>query len=206
MANISEDNLEEGTFMPDTQESEQPDNTGTGEESDPGTGITENGKTEDSETGSADNTDAGTGDNREDSGPVIPDEDISDLQPSLPEETDPDAAQGTGMGVLTGASQYRTVSILFEVPEEWIRNWGDAWIERLLFVVFRDPEGNLAAVPAEYDPQTGLLTFMTDMQGDYVVVCLDPEEIEGELYSDEFYVALEEMEEIRKGLPVIISE
>ena len=93
-------------------------------------------------------------------------------------------------------------NLQFEVPEEWIQNWGDAWIEMLLFVVFRNSEGDLVAVPAEYDTQTKLLTFTTDMQGDYVVICLDPEKIEGELYSDEFYAALEEMEEIKQGLPL----
>ena len=72
------------------------------------------------------------------------------------------------------------------------------WSTDDIFVVFRNRDGSLTAVKAEYDADTGTLVFETDLTGTFSVVSFP---YEGDLFSEEFYTALEALEAIR-SLPV----
>ena len=63
-----------------------------------------------------------------------------------------------------------------------------------LFAVFRDESGVLRAFRADYDPATGTLSFAADIAGEFVVVAFA---YDGELFTEEFYRALAELDAVR---------
>ena len=80
----------------------------------------------------------------------------------------------------------------FTVPE----NWGNpAEIpENSLYAVFTDENGGLAAYSAQYDPETGEITFDAEQTGDFIIVKFAYSD---EPFTEDFYRALAELEEIR---------
>ncbi len=58
---------------------------------------------------------------------------------------------------------------------------------KMLYVVFRNGDGSLTAIRADYDPFSGRLHFMSPCVGRFVVLGFD---FDGEEYSEEFYRAL----------------
>ena len=63
-----------------------------------------------------------------------------------------------------------------------------------LYAVFIDEQGKLVAFEAHYDPETGLLTFETDVTGEFVVIAFA---YDGAVFSEEFYKALADLESVR---------
>ena len=64
-----------------------------------------------------------------------------------------------------------------------------------LYVVFRNTDGTLSAVKAQYDAATGKLVFTTGRLGHFVVASMEYEGIE---FSTGFYEALGRLEEVKK--------
>ena len=60
--------------------------------------------------------------------------------------------------------------------------------------MFRDGSGDLRAFEAHYDPDTGMISFASDISGEFVVVAF---ESDIELFSEAFYQALAELADIR---------
>jgi hypothetical protein len=80
----------------------------------------------------------------------------------------------------------------FTVPETWrdpakIANGS-------LYAVFTDENGKLTAYSAEYDPETGEITFDAEQTGDFIIVKFAYSD---EPFTEDFYRALAELEEIR---------
>ena len=69
-----------------------------------------------------------------------------------------------------------------------------AYAEKTLYVVFRNEDGTLTAFQATYSDITGLLRFITDRLGTFMVVGFD---FEGEEFSEEFYEALAQIPELK---------
>lgn len=92
------------------------------------------------------------------------------------------------------------VTFPFTIPEDW----GDpAEIdEDSLYAVFAD-DNELTAYKAEYDPETGEVSFETEQTGDFVIVQF---KYEDEPFTEEFYKALAELKEIKDFLAVIEEE
>ena len=90
------------------------------------------------------------------------------------------------------------VVIPFTLPE----SWGDPAdiAEGTLYAVFANESGELTAYSAQYDQQTGEISFETEQTGDFVIVQFDSEEEE---FSDAFYSALEQQEDIKLFLEVL---
>ena len=65
------------------------------------------------------------------------------------------------------------------------------YTEKPLYVVFRNEDGSLTAFRASYSEITGLLRFITDRLGEFMVVGFDFDGIE---FSEEFYAALAQLE------------
>ena len=80
----------------------------------------------------------------------------------------------------------------FTVPE----SWGDpAKIANdSLYAVFADEDENLTAYSAEYDPEAGEVSFESEQTGDFVIVQFAYED---EPFTEDFYRALADLEEIR---------
>ena len=77
----------------------------------------------------------------------------------------------------------------------------EGWDTGLIFVVFRDlidGEEVLNAFQAKWDPVTGMLTFETDRTGRFALVCLPLATIEWDLFSEDFYKALSELDIVQK--------
>ena len=75
------------------------------------------------------------------------------------------------------------VSMNYTLPVEYA--------EKPLYVVFRNEDGSLTAFRASYSEITGLLRFITDRLGEFMVVGFDFDGIE---FSEEFYAALAQLE------------
>jgi len=71
----------------------------------------------------------------------------------------------------------------------------EGWDSQAIYVVFRNADGSLTAIPAVYNPVTGTLVFDSALVGDFVVVCFD---YDGEPFSEGFYAALSELEEVKR--------
>jgi hypothetical protein len=86
----------------------------------------------------------------------------------------------------------------FTVPE----SWGDpAKIANgSLYAVFTDENGKLTAYSAEYDPETGEVSFESEQTGDFVIVRFAYED---EPFTEDFYRALAELEEIQLFLAAL---
>ena len=89
------------------------------------------------------------------------------------------------------------VTFPFTIPE----SWGDpAEIDNdSLYAVFAD-EDDLSAYKAEYDPETGEMSFETEQTGYFVIVQF---KYEGKPLSEDFYKALAEQKEIKDFLAVM---
>ena len=84
-----------------------------------------------------------------------------------------------------------TVSMEYTPPEEYFG--------KMLYVVFRNKDGSLTAIPATYSK--GLLHFITDRLGTFMIVGLDfdiTDIPEGEDFPVEFYEALARLPELKK--------
>ena len=83
----------------------------------------------------------------------------------------------------------------FTVPE----SWGDP--EEIasdsLYAVFADENENLTAYSAQYDPETGEMTFESELTGDLVIVQFAYED---EPFTEDFYRALADVKEIKSFL------
>ena len=66
---------------------------------------------------------------------------------------------------------------------------------KLLYVVFRLPDGSLKAYTARYSSIQKKLIFETELLGEFVVTAFA---FEGEEFSPAFYQELAEQEEVRK--------
>ncbi len=86
----------------------------------------------------------------------------------------------------------------FTVPE----SWGDpAKIANdSLYAVFADENETLTAYSAEYDPETGEVSFETEQTGDFIIVQFAYED---EPFTEDFYRALADLEEIRLFLAAL---
>ena len=78
-----------------------------------------------------------------------------------------------------------TVSMNYTLPAEYAG--------KTLYVVFRNEDGTLSAIRATYSDITGLLRFITDRLGTFMVVGFD---FDGEEFSEEFYEALAQIPEL----------
>ena len=78
-----------------------------------------------------------------------------------------------------------TVSMNYTIPEEYAG--------KQLYVVFRDENNKLVAFRASYSNITGLLRFVTDRLGSFMIVGLDFDIKEGEEFPEEFYEALAQL-------------
>lgn len=90
------------------------------------------------------------------------------------------------------------VTFPFTVPE----SWGDP--EKItndsLYAVFADENDNLTAYSAEYDSETGEISFESEQTGDFVIVQFAYED---EPFTDDFYHALADLEEIQLFLSLL---
>ena len=77
------------------------------------------------------------------------------------------------------------VSMKFTLPDEYAG--------KPLYVVFRNEDGTLTAIRATYSGITGLLRFITDRLGSFMVVGFDFDGVE---FSEEFYMLLAELPEL----------
>ena len=78
-----------------------------------------------------------------------------------------------------------TVSMNYTLPEEYAG--------KQLYIVFRDKNNKLVAFRARYSNITGLLRFITDRLGTFMIVGLDFDVPEGEEFPEEFYEALSQL-------------
>ena len=105
---------------------------------------------------------------------------VTELPADQPEEFkvsvyDAEGNQITALGGQTVQAQFK-----FTPPADWDTE--------SIFVVFR-VNGVLKAVRAYYDPETKMLVFDTDTLGEFIVIEF---KYKGELFTKEFYEALEE--------------
>ena len=83
-----------------------------------------------------------------------------------------------------------TARMKFTLPAGWNRND--------IYAVFRNADGSLTAIRAAYDEKSGTLSFDTDLTGTFALISFP---FDGKPYSEEFYDAISELEDIRL-LPV----
>ena len=102
---------------------------------------------------------------------------------------------GTAVTDLSGAPV--KVTLPFTIPE----SWGDpAEIDDdSLYAVFAD-EGELSAYKAEYEPETGEVSFETEQAGNFVIVQF---KYGDKPFTEEFYKSLAELKEIKDYLAVM---
>ncbi len=62
-----------------------------------------------------------------------------------------------------------------------------------LFAVFRDVDGTLTAFEAQYDPDTGILSFNSHISGKFIIVAFA---FDGKPFTEDFYLALADLAEI----------
>ena len=86
--------------------------------------------------------------------------------------------------------QKMTARMKFSFPAGWNKN--------AVFAVFRNSDNSLTAFKATYDAASGTLRFDTDRTGTFTLVSFP---FDGKLYSEDFYDALADLDEIR-DLPV----
>ena len=79
-----------------------------------------------------------------------------------------------------------TVSMNYTLPAEYV--------DQPLYVVFRNEDGTLTAIRATYSNITGLLRFLTDRLGTFMVVGFDFDGLE---FSEEFYAALAQLDVLK---------
>ena len=147
--------------------------------------------------------------NHDDPAPVDPDPEPGPVTPDPEPDPEPTPAQQTDWHVIvTPAGEYRTVRVYYgardvadpgtKVTARFRFTLPAGWNKNCVFAVFRSDDGSLTAFRATYDEQTGMLSFDTDLTGIFALVSFS---FDGELYSEEFYEALEALDEIR-DLPV----
>ena len=92
------------------------------------------------------------------------------------------------------------VTIPFTIPE----SWGDpAEVDSdSLYAVFAD-EDELTAYKAEYDPETGEVSFETEQSGYFVIVQF---KYPDKPFTEDFYKSLAELKEIKDFLAVMKEE
>ncbi|MBQ5350094.1 MAG: hypothetical protein IIU41_03545, partial [Oscillospiraceae bacterium] len=95
-----------------------------------------------------------------------------------------------GIREIAEPGQKMTARMKFTLPAGWNRND--------IYAVFRNADGSLTAIRAAYDEESGTLSFDTDLTGTFALVCFP---FDGKPYSDKFYDAISELEDIRL-LPV----
>ena len=78
-----------------------------------------------------------------------------------------------------------TVAMNYTPPEEYVG--------KPLYVVFRDENNKLIAFRATYSNITGLLRFITNRLGTFMIVGLDFDITDGEEFPEEFYEALSQL-------------
>ena len=93
-----------------------------------------------------------------------------------------------------------TVTMPFEVPEEWTRKWGGKWKNYPLFAVFRDRQGKLRAFRIIGGVQNGKVKFDTSLSGNFVIVCIPDTDIAAAPGTEAFNAALENLDAIKNGL------
>ncbi|MBQ8933990.1 MAG: hypothetical protein IJ061_06875, partial [Lachnospiraceae bacterium] len=93
-----------------------------------------------------------------------------------------------------------TVTMPFEVPEEWTRKWGEKWKNYPLFAVFRDRQGKLRAFRIIGGVQNGKVKFDTSLSGNFVIVCIPDTDIAAAPGTEAFNAALENLDAIKNGL------
>ncbi len=96
------------------------------------------------------------------------------------------AADGREIPTLGG--QTVRAQMRFVLPAEWKAEE--------IFVVFRLADGSLKAFRAVYDPIRGILSFETDILGEFILVDFA---YDGEPFTEEFYAALEAYLASREG-------
>ena len=79
-----------------------------------------------------------------------------------------------------------TISMNYTLPADYAG--------KPLYVVFRNEDGTLTAIRATYSNITGLLRFITDRLGTFVVVGFD---FDGKEFSEEFYAALAQLDVLK---------
>ena len=79
-----------------------------------------------------------------------------------------------------------TISMNYTLPAEYA--------DQPLYVVFRNEDGSLTAIRATYSNITGLLRFLTDRLGTFMVVGFDFDGLE---FSEEFYAALAQLDVLK---------
>ena len=95
-----------------------------------------------------------------------------------------------GMREVSDPGERVTARMKFTLPAGWSKN--------AVFAVFRNADGSLTAFKAAYDEESGTLSFDTDLTGTFALISFP---FDGKPYSDEFYDAISELEDIRL-LPV----
>ena len=66
--------------------------------------------------------------------------------------------------------------------------------DKPLYAVFRDVDGTLTAFAAQYDPDTGILSFSSHISGKFIIVAFA---FDGEPFTEDFYLALADLAEIK---------
>ncbi|MBR7189967.1 MAG: hypothetical protein IKD63_02530, partial [Oscillospiraceae bacterium] len=144
--------------------------------------------------------------------PVVPDPVVPDPQPTppdpLPDTSLPGAAVSDRRVIVSPNGRYYIVRVYigiresaepgqkmtarmkFTLPAGWNRND--------IYAVFRNADGSLTAFKAAYDEESGTLSFDTDLTGTFALISFP---FDGKPYSDKFYDAISELEDIRL-LPV----
>ena len=95
-----------------------------------------------------------------------------------------------GIREIAEPGQKMTARMKFTLPAGWNRND--------IYAVFRNADGSLTAIRASYDEESGTLSFDTDLTGTFALISFP---FDGKPYSDKFYDAISELEDIRL-LPV----
>ncbi|MBR3124006.1 MAG: hypothetical protein IKF42_01035, partial [Mogibacterium sp.] len=100
----------------------------------------------------------------------------------------------TGEGVPVTDLTGKPVRAVF--PFDFPESWGDPAkiADNSLYAVFADENGSLTAYSAEYDPETGEVSFESEQAGDFVIVQF---EYGDKPFTEDFYRALADLEEIR---------
>ncbi|MBQ3428352.1 MAG: hypothetical protein IJH28_01100 [Mogibacterium sp.] len=95
------------------------------------------------------------------------------------------------------------VTVPFTAPKDWGTPTAEEIAEYSLYAVFADEEGKLTAYAAQYDPENGEVWFDAEQTGDFTIVRFDYEK---ELFTEEFYKALAELEEVKSFLEELQKE
>ena len=102
------------------------------------------------------------------------------------------AVTNTGVPVTDLRGNPVKAAFPFTVPESWGDPAKIAYDS--LYAVFADEDENLTAYSAEYDPEAGEVSFESEQTGDFVIVQFAYED---EPFTEDFYRALADLEEIR---------